>query len=381
MSGSMRARRIAVQGSALRSNRACRYRVLDGCRCQWARDLTAPLSQRVNGRHRRASHQVPCARPTSIEVGGLESPSEFGSSGPVQDGFDNGETLRREVVRVQHRVSGRAEGAAGTDGLVTRYSRFQNKESSRPRSPRMCSSAFASSPLRRISSTAAQQISRRSSVRWSSRPLQESRDGPGGPRDRFGVGREVVRAARKQHELRARDDRRQQPPFVRAHGQIVPAVNHERGRCDLTVQIPSVTPSVAGLMIASRCLTVGRDALQLVEVRDQHRVGVAPQELAGEDLPEPRSVAPPAFADQRDERLVFLGVVSRSRLRAAGVGTIQDEVRDTITVLNGICRRRPSPLRDPQQRGLLCADGRENGLAGLSAQLGSGNFEASSGRR
>ena len=36
-----------------------------------------------------------------------ERPSEFGHFRPVEDGFDDGETLRRGVVRDQHRVPGR----------------------------------------------------------------------------------------------------------------------------------------------------------------------------------------------------------------------------------------------------------------------------------
>ncbi len=87
-------------------------------------------------------HEVPCARTPSIEIRRLERPSEFGHFGSVEDGFDDGEALRRGVFRDQHGLTGRIEGDArrfrptprsshdssgarrGTDALVIRYSRF-----------------------------------------------------------------------------------------------------------------------------------------------------------------------------------------------------------------------------------------------------------------
>jgi hypothetical protein len=49
---------------------------------------------------------------TSSKIRRLERPSEFGHFRPVEDGFDDGEALRRGVVRDQHGLTGRIEGGA-----------------------------------------------------------------------------------------------------------------------------------------------------------------------------------------------------------------------------------------------------------------------------
>jgi hypothetical protein len=62
-----------------------------------------------DGGYRRMIHEVPCARTASIEARRLERPSEFGHFRPVEDGFDDGENLRRGVARVEpYRVCRRA---------------------------------------------------------------------------------------------------------------------------------------------------------------------------------------------------------------------------------------------------------------------------------
>ncbi len=55
---------------------------------------------------------LPCARTTPMEIRRLESPGEFGHFRPLEDGFDDGEALRRGVVRDQHGLTGRIEGGA-----------------------------------------------------------------------------------------------------------------------------------------------------------------------------------------------------------------------------------------------------------------------------
>jgi hypothetical protein len=95
-------------------------------------------------------------------------------------------------------------------------------------------------------------------------------------------------------------------------------------------------------MVASGSVGIGGEPLHLVEVCNQSRVGIAAKERAGEDLSECWRVPPPALADERHECPVFLVVESRSRLRAATVRTLEDEVCNTLRVLNRVGRRGPS---------------------------------------
>jgi hypothetical protein len=65
-------------------------------------------------------HEVPCARTTSIEIRRLERPSEFGHFRPVEDGFDDGETLRGGVVRDQHRCPDESDEARWPSRAATK---------------------------------------------------------------------------------------------------------------------------------------------------------------------------------------------------------------------------------------------------------------------
>ena len=159
-----------------------------------------------------------------------------------------------------------------------------------------------------------------------------------------------MRAARKQHELRAGNDRRQQPALLGTDRQVVSTVHDQRRDPDLPVQVPPVSPPMKRLVIPGRRLGVGRHALQLVEVRDQPGIGIAAEELAGEDLPEAGVSRPQPLRISVTSARVFLRVKSRSGPRSAAVGAVQDEVRDSFRMLIGEGRCRPSALGDAEQR-------------------------------
>jgi hypothetical protein len=74
--------------------------------------------------------------------------------------------------------------------------------------------------------------------------MEEPSDRPSGLGDHLRVRREVVHAARKQHELTAGNNRRQQTPLVSAYSQILAAVENQDRDSELPEHLASVTPSM-----------------------------------------------------------------------------------------------------------------------------------------
>ena len=171
-----------------------------------------------------------------------------------------------------------------------------------------------------------------------------------------------MRAAWKQHELRTGNDRREQASLVGAHGEVVAAMDDQRRNPKLPEQIAPVAAPVERFVVARRRLRIGRDALQLVEMRNEFPVGVGTEELTGEHLPERGRIPAPAFANERHERTVFFRIVARPRLSATAVAAVQDQMADASRMLQRVRRRGPSSLGDAQERRALDADGRQHGV-------------------
>ena len=86
-------------------------------------------------------------------------------------------------------------------------------------------------------------------------------------------------AAGEQDQLRARNGRSQESSFFGTDGQVVTAMDDERRRRELPEELTPIAPPVARLVVAGGGVGIRRDALQLVEVRDQARVGIRAKEL------------------------------------------------------------------------------------------------------
>ena len=139
--------------------------------------------------------------------------------------------------------------------------------------------------------------------------VEKPRDRVRGFRRHVCIGGEVVRAAREQHQLSARNDRRQYSPSSARTARFV-GMDHEGGDSDLPEQVPSVPSAMQRLVIASGGLGRGRHSLEFVEVRIKR--GSA--SLRKNWLVRPGGTPAchvPTFSHQRQQRLVFFGVVPR----------------------------------------------------------------------
>src|SRR5687767_4295398 len=127
---------------------------------------------------------------------------------------------------------------------------------------------------------------------------QEPDDRPGCLREHLIVHWEVVGGMWQQYELGARNDRREQPALVSAHGKVVAEVDDQGGHGQARKDLAAVAARVEAAHVTCRRLRSRRHPLQIAEVRDQAGVRVRTEELAGVQLPKGRSVPAPPFPDQ-----------------------------------------------------------------------------------